>query len=58
MGEYILGTDAPSPVRFKHVSRKDIDNALHDIEVLAKRWRDRLTFENLAFAKRYLWKEK
>lgn len=53
---YILGRQDgdPLPSGFKDVTREDIDNALHDIEELAKRWGNRLTFETLALTERYL----
>lgn len=49
-GDYVSG----SPAGLENVSRKDVDNALRQVDELAKRWHNRITFENLAWSKRYM----
>ena len=44
MGDYIpVGCLAgESPARFEDISREDVDNAFHEIQELAQRWRNRI----------------
>jgi hypothetical protein len=43
-----------SPRNLEHISREDTDQAIREIDELHKRWNDRISIENLTFAKRYL----